>query len=95
MDLVNNMGYLYADKYGYEFFKIRNKGKLIRADRFGYFWSNVGECYVLFFQQKLSHHQTSQCYVALNSSPYGDEIVSRCCSSLKKHGYLNIDKTVR
>ena len=89
------MSCIFANKYGYKCFKIRNKGRLYYADLFGFFWSNAGECYVLFFQQKLSRGQASQYYVALKSNSYGDAIVDRCCQSLKRHGYLNIDKAIR
>ena len=89
------MSYLFANKLGFKSFRIKSKGRLYNADRFGFFWSNSGECYVLCFQVKLSHNQTFQNYVALKSTPYGDDIVSRCCSILKKRGTLNIDKVTR
>lgn len=43
----------YAKKCGYNFFKIKYQGKIYKAYKFSYFYSNVGDSFVLQFPKWL------------------------------------------
>lgn len=89
-----------AYKSGYKYYKVKINGKIRRIYKFNYFFSNVGEAYVLSFFYWLPESKRKRCsdsdkpnycfstFMCIDCEPQ----IKKMIHQLKTTGYTNLDK---
>ena len=73
----------YAKKCGYKYFKIKYQGRLYKAYKFSYYYSNVGDAFVLLFPKWLSKNKRERIPfspLSPNAPKWQSPTLTICCS---------------
>ena len=72
----------YAKKCGYKYFKIKDQGKIYKAYKFSYFYSNVGDAFVLQFPKWLPKNKRKRIPfspISPNGPKWESPTLTICC----------------